>query len=592
MGSNERDARGTRRRGVSLRAQLLMILLGGAILPLALVGLWLTSSAVRSGEALLRSHLEESADRFAAAASGRWEYRRGDVALVAENEATVRAVTRPTITGEDSAFLASVANNIAQTIPSVELRDARGTLRWASTPASRATEARTRGEVLTTPTAQPVLRLENAITNASGQRVGTAITEVAVLALIPSDSARPVVPGARVAIRDWQSGNVLLPLTLPGSQMRYVDSQRATVDGSTWLAVHRRLSEPALEIAVAAPIAPYTATFNRAARLGVVALVVVAALAVILTMALATRATRPLVELAQASVAVTAGKLDRQVAVHGPTEVRQVGAAFNVMTENLRRTLDALSRRSALAAVGEFATSLSHDVRNALTSIKVDLDRLSLRDIPDATAQGLIHRALNSVARLETSVAGALRVARRGQAPPTPTDLRAPIRAAAETVAGTLAAIPAALDVALPDEPMLVRGDASALEQLFANLLFNAAQALFPGGRASVSARVEDGAAIVTIADAGVGMSEADMARLSTPFFSSKPNGTGLGLPIARQIVAAHGGELSIDSVAGSGTTVRVKLPMRTDRSTVLNESSTDGLRSPDAQSGQAATRQ
>jgi signal transduction histidine kinase len=561
------------RRSVGLRAQLLMIVLGGAILPLALVGLWLTSSAVRSGEALLRSHLEESADRFAAAARGRWEYRRADVALLAENDASVRAVTRPKISEEDLAFLESLASSVSRTIPSVELRDTHGELRWASTPSLRAAEARARGEAPVPQAAQPALRLENPINDGEGKRVGMAITSIALSALVPSDSARPVVPGGHVAIRDWRNNNVLLPFTSPGSPERYLDGDRATVDGATWFVAHRRLAEPTLEIAVAAPVAPYTTPFGAAARLGVIALLVVAALAMLLTVALATRATRPLEELARASAAVTAGKLDQQVGVRGPTEVQQVGAAFNAMTAELRTTLDALSRRSALAAVGEFATSLSHDVRNALTSIKVDLDRLSLRDIPDPAAQGLIHRALNSVARLEASVAGALRVARRGHAPFAMVDLRTPIREAAETVGGTLAAIPATLDAALPTEPILVRGDAQALEQLFANLLFNAAQALAPGGRARISAETNGAFVDVAVADTGVGISEADMARLATPFFSSKASGTGLGLPIARQIVAAHGGELSIESTAGAGTTVRVRLPIGTNHSTVLNGS-------------------
>jgi len=66
----------SRTRGVSLRTQILLIFLGAAILPLGIVGLWLTSSAVRSGENLLRSHLSESADRFAAAAASRWAYRQ------------------------------------------------------------------------------------------------------------------------------------------------------------------------------------------------------------------------------------------------------------------------------------------------------------------------------------------------------------------------------------------------------------------------------------------------------------------------------------------------------------------------------------
>jgi two-component system OmpR family sensor kinase len=199
-------------------------------------------------------------------------------------------------------------------------------------------------------------------------------------------------------------------------------------------------------------------------------LLIVTGLAVLLTTALATQATRPLEQLAVASDAVTEGKLDQRVTIGGPAEVRRVGGAFNLMTENLRATMDALSRRSAMAAVGEFAASLSHDVRNALTSIRVDLDRLSMRELGDPVAMSLVNRAVNSVSRLETAVTGALRVARRGQAPLKDVDLRVPIRAAAGSGSAARGGASRAPRSELPADPIRVRGDEAALQQLFANL--------------------------------------------------------------------------------------------------------------------------
>jgi signal transduction histidine kinase len=253
--------------------------------------------------------------------------------------------------------------------------------------------------------------------------------------------------------------------------------------------------------------------------------------------------------------------------------VRRVGAAFNLMTEHLRATLDALSRRSAMAAVGEFAASLSHDVRNALTSIRVDVDRLSMRELNDPVATALVMRVLNSISRLETSVTGALRVA-RGQSPLEELDLRLPIRAAADAVRGALAALPADLELLLPSDPLRIRGDEAALQQLFANVLFNAAQAMSSGGRVSVAADSVAEDVLVVIADTGSGISASNLARMGRPFFSTKSDGTGLGLPIVRQIVAAHGGSMEIESREGEGTTVHVRLPSGTKRSHDLNASS------------------
>jgi len=107
-----------------------------------------------------------------------------------------------------------------------------------------------------------------------------------------------------------------------------------------------------------------------------------------------------------------------------------------------------------------------------------------------------------------------------------------------------------------------VLGDASALEQLFLNLLINAGEALAAGGRTKVDVRRVDGHATVRIADTGNGMPAEALASFGQPFRSTKPHGTGLGVPIARRIVAAHGGEFLVESTPQVGTTATVRLPL------------------------------
>jgi signal transduction histidine kinase len=111
-------------------------------------------------------------------------------------------------------------------------------------------------------------------------------------------------------------------------------------------------------------------------------------------------------------------------------------------------------------------------------------------------------------------------------------------------------------------DPLWVRGDAVALEQLLLNLLLNAAQAVESGGEVSVEVKVEGDLAEVVVSDTGRGIPEEDLDRISEPFFSTRPEGTGLGLAIAQRIAQAHGRELEFDSTPGRGTTVRLCLPM------------------------------
>lgn len=563
-----------RRRAIGLRAQIVLIVLGVVIVPLTLVGVWTARSGMRSGETLLRSHLEASADGFVKATARRWEFRQSDLVYLSQNASSVR-VLRGVADAADRAFLDALAADVAPYIQQAELRDSSGVLRWSSNAASRAAADRARSEAGGPSAAaarglEPSIRVQMRVTDPAGAQVGTAVVDVAVSGLVPPDSARPLVPGAEVAL---QEVNALSPVVPMSAVRDYPRGDAFTAGRERWLVVHRRLEGPEIDVAIAAPLAPYVAPFKRAAVIGLAAILVTSALAVMLLLALTQRMLRPLEELARASDAIAAGRLDERVAVRGPRELQRVASTFNLMIESLRDTLDTLSRRTALAAVGEFATSLSHDVRNALTSIKVDLDRLAVRDLADPTARSLVSRSLNSVARLEASVAGALRVARRGSSPMSAVDVGRTIRRAADRVEGTMAAIPATLELVFPSDPVVVRGDAPALEQLFANLLFNAAQALGPGGMTRVTIGEEPGGVRVTFADSGSGMAPQDLAALDRPFYSTKPSGTGLGLPIARQIVAAHGGTLTIESESGRGTHVVVRLPIGTDRSHEVNES-------------------
>jgi len=110
-----------------------------------------------------------------------------------------------------------------------------------------------------------------------------------------------------------------------------------------------------------------------------------------------------------------------------------------------------------------------------------------------------------------------------------------------------------------------VLGDAAALEQLFLNLLLNAAQAFdVPGGVVRVCARADTNHARIEVRDTGRGMSPETLAAAFEPFVTTRAEGTGLGLAIARRIAAGHGGELSLESALGTGTTATVTIPRAT----------------------------
>jgi two-component system sensor histidine kinase AtoS len=393
-----------------------------------------------------------------------------------------------------------------------------------------------------------------------GARLGEVVAQVSLAALIPIDASIRLPSGARLQLVERATGLSLLPAFAPDS---LVSGDRFTAMDVEWLAVRRSLSEPAIDLVLAAPIAAYVEPFERVARTGAVILGLVSLLALGLSAVLTTRLTASIERLAVAADAVAAGDLNHRVDGHGSGEVGRLAAAFNSMTESLRQTLTELTKRQALAAVGEYAASLGHEVRNGLTAVRVDLQRAQEKTASETPGRPLIDRALENVKRLDGTVSGSLRTARTSHAPHRRVDLRSVLRSAAQMAEGAFNETGGTCDpVATGDEPVWVLGDPLALEQLFLNLLLNSAQALQRGAHAGIALDVDGSELRVVVSDTGGGISAADLEHVLDPFFSTKADGTGLGLPIARQIAAAHGGSLRIESVPGEGTRVEVCLPL------------------------------
>jgi two-component system sensor histidine kinase AtoS len=165
--------------------------------------------------------------------------------------------------------------------------------------------------------------------------------------------------------------------------------------------------------------------------------------------------------------------------------------------------------------------------------------------------------------RLNETVSDTLRLARSGALGSSPISLNEPVRAAVAAAGPIFKHHRARLEVDLGPTTLNVNGDSGALEQVFLNLLQNAAQALGPdGGNVTLTGSAEKGGIAISLQDDGAGMTAGVMEQVFEPLFSTRPEGTGLGLTIARRIVDAHGGEISFESTPGSGTLVRVWLPL------------------------------
>ena len=213
-----------------------------------------------------------------------------------------------------------------------------------------------------------------------------------------------------------------------------------------------------------------------------------------------------------------------------------------------------------LAALGQFAAAIAHDIRTPLTSISLNVQILRRKlQLPEDDREHL-DIALEELARLDRSVAEILDFAK----PVRLTSESIDVGDLIETAARGLSPVLSERGVALRTEPaqFTVQGDPQRLRQVLVNLVGNAADASDPGSRVTMRASAADDRHIaIEVEDHGRGIGADDLPRIFEPFFTTRPDGTGLGLAICHKVVRAHGGDIRVRSTVGGGSTFTVLLP-------------------------------
>jgi two-component system NtrC family sensor kinase len=275
----------------------------------------------------------------------------------------------------------------------------------------------------------------------------------------------------------------------------------------------------------------------------------------------------PLARVTSRSRAVARGDLTSREVVPSDDEIGQLEAAFETMVSGLSSAQALALSNERLAAIGKMAAHVTHEIRNPLSAMGLNVEMLEDELSHDSGAgraevKNLLKAIQREVQRLEHLSEEYLRVARLPQPRMEADDLASAVREIVEFAtpeienAGCTVAlrVPASLPPAFFDE--------AQLRQALLNLLRNAREAMPSGGPIEVSVSAEGMSVVVDVDDQGVGVPEEIRARVFDPFFSTKGEGTGLGLAITRHIVEAHGGRVTCESRAGGGTRFRIALPI------------------------------
>ncbi|TET54974.1 MAG: HAMP domain-containing sensor histidine kinase [Anaerolineales bacterium] len=296
-------------------------------------------------------------------------------------------------------------------------------------------------------------------------------------------------------------------------------------------------------------------------RAGAVALV----LSILLALLVSRSVGRPLRRVSGAALAIALGESGTRAPVSGPTEVQNLAQSFNSMADQVE---------AAQRSQRDFVANVSHELKTPLTAVQGFAQALFDGTASDPQAMERAGRVIHGEAeRMRRLVDDLLVLARfdGGQMVlrSDRVELAPLLRACLERLEPQAKAADVALALSVPDR-LFVTGDADRLGQVFTNLLDNGIRHTPAGGRVMAEAQLGPGANMVeiTVTDAGEGIAGDELSRIFERFYQvdkarPRSRGAGLGLAIVREIVQAHDGEVSVESVVGLGSKFLVTLPAR-----------------------------
>jgi two-component system sensor histidine kinase HydH len=216
-----------------------------------------------------------------------------------------------------------------------------------------------------------------------------------------------------------------------------------------------------------------------------------------------------------------------------------------------------LLKKDKLHTIGEMSSRLAHDLQNPLTIIKNTLEILKLKqpNLDEKTKEDY-ERIDRAAARMSQLIKDVLDYVRTVNLVVEKTSLTELLKTIINDIT-----VPENIKIILPTDDVLIYGDIKQLEIVFSNLILNSIQAIKGKGKIMIQASETENMTVIDIIDNGVGITKENLEHVFEPLFTTKPNGTGLGLASCKSIVENHGGSIECSSIVGKGTVFTIKLP-------------------------------
>ncbi len=333
-------------------------------------------------------------------------------------------------------------------------------------------------------------------------------------------------------------------------------------------ALNRQIYRKTRETSVQAAFGRVEEIVNTERKVLVGILAATLVLGSLLAWAMARSLSRPINDLRGAMAIVGAGNLEHPVGVDSQDEIGDLARAFAGMTDRLREAQSQLVQKEKLASLGEMAAGVAHGLRNPLSSLRASA-QLVLKHPHSAAAPEQLQAIIDEVDRLDRRINHLLTFSKPAPFRPTPQPVDQLVRAVLPTFSERMKTQGVALELAIDSGLPEVAVDHMKLEQALQEVIGNALDAMPGGGRLKIAAGQagnhdrQPGIAL-TVSDTGRGIPPETLREVGQPFFTTRAEGTGLGLATARRFMEQHRGTLELQSEVGQGTTVRIWLPLGT----------------------------
>ncbi len=273
--------------------------------------------------------------------------------------------------------------------------------------------------------------------------------------------------------------------------------------------------------------------------------------------------TRPVEDLVRVTGEIAKGRFDRKTELPPVYELNLLASAINTMTEKLKGYEKQVVQSSRMAAAGKVTAALAHEIRNPLSSIKMMAQILRDRHADNPENKKIIESLLEEIKRLEKIVDDLTDIIKPGR-------LSMGLNYLSDIIEEVISVIKPKLDhlkivpvIKIKSDMPAVKVDRDKIKQVIWNLLLNAMESMPQGGIIKIFTENDPLSKIikVIIEDKGCGIDKGNYDEIFTPFFTTKPEGLGLGLSTSREIIESHGGSLTVENMENKGVRAVIFLP-------------------------------